>query len=126
MTVVELPTHGRWAWDARGDGRALRVSTHAAVGLLNVSMWRGDLCVGAVRLQPDEVATLVAGLTDGLAALAAAPPASAGDAGRLRELEDRLTHLEERRRTGAWRRVVSAARGRALRAAARAAVPPAG
>jgi hypothetical protein len=110
MTVIELPTHGRWAWDARGDGRAVRVSTHAKVGLVNVSIWRGDVCVGTVRLQPDEAATLVAGLTEGLADLATASPASAGDEPRLRALEERVIRLESRRPAPAWRRAVDATR----------------
>jgi hypothetical protein len=108
MTVIALPTHGRWAWDARGDGRAVRVSTHAALGLLNVSLWRDDVCVGTVRLVPDDAATLVSALTEGLAELAtSAPPGDqAADAARFRELEERLTRLE--RRPPVWRRAVDA------------------
>jgi hypothetical protein len=109
MTVIALPTHGRWAWDTRGDGRAVRVATHASVGLLNVSLWRDDICVGTVRLGPEDAATLVAGLTEGLAELAAAsspaPPAADGD--QLRELEERLARLERQRPP--WRRAVDAA-----------------
>src|SRR3954451_5114523 len=108
MTVIALPTHGRWAWDARGDGRAVRVSTHAAVGLLNVSIWRDDVCVGTVRLAPDDAAQLINGLSEGLAELAAAVPPGdpAADAARLREREERLTRLEAR--PPAWRRAVDA------------------
>ena len=69
MTAVGLPVHGRWAWDARGDGRAVRISTHPESGLLNLSLWREDLCVGTVRLRPDEAATLIAGLTVVLSAV---------------------------------------------------------
>jgi hypothetical protein len=108
MTVIALPTHGRWAWDARGDGRAVRVSTHAAIGLLNLSIWRDDVCVGTVRLVPDDAAHLINGLTEGLAQLAAAAPPGdpAADATRFRELEERLTRLE--RRPPAWRRAAGA------------------
>src|SRR3954447_7071409 len=108
MTVIALPTHGRWAWDARGDGRAVRVSTHAAVGLLNISVWRDDVCVGTVRLVPDDAATLITALSEGLAELAAAAPPGdpAADSSRLRELEERLTRLE--RQPPAWRRAVGA------------------
>jgi hypothetical protein len=110
MTVIALPTHGRWAWDARGDGRAVRVSTHTAVGLLNVSIWRDDVCVGTVRLAPDDAAKLINGLSDGLAQLAAAAPPGdpAADAERFHELEERLTRLESGRRSPVWRRAVDA------------------
>jgi hypothetical protein len=108
MTVIALPTHGRWAWDARGDGRGARVSTHAALGLLNLSIWRDDVCVGTVRLAPEDAATLINGLSDGLAQLAAAAPPGdpTADAARFRELEERLTRLE--RRPPVWRRAVDA------------------
>jgi hypothetical protein len=108
MTVIALPAHGRWAWDARGDGRAVRVSTHEAVGLLNLSIWRDDVCVGTVRLRPDDAATLINGLSEGLALLAASAPADpAAEAERFRELEERLTRLESRP-APLWRRVPSA------------------
>jgi hypothetical protein len=71
MTVIPLPRHGQWAWDFRGEGRAVRVSAHAEVGVLNVSLWREGICVGTVRLLPTDVATLVSGLSEGLAELAA-------------------------------------------------------
>ena len=108
MTVIALPTHGRWAWDARGDGRAARVSTHPALGLLNLSIWRDDVCVGTVRLAPEDAATLINGLSDGLAELAAASPAGdpVADAARFRELEQRLTALEGR--PPGWRRAMDA------------------
>jgi hypothetical protein len=108
MTVIALPTHGRWAWDARGDGRAVRVSTHPALGLLNLSIWRDDVCVGTVRLAPEDAAGLINGLSEGLAELAvSAPPGDpAADAARFRELEQRLVALEQRPR--GWRRAVDA------------------
>jgi hypothetical protein len=108
MPVIALPTHGRWAWDARGDGRAVRVSTHAAVGLLNVSIWRDDVCVGTVRLAPEDAAKLISGLSEGLAELAAAAPPGdpAADAARFSELEQRLVALK--RRPPAWRRAMDA------------------
>jgi len=110
MTVIALPTHGRWTWDARGQGRAVRVSTHADAGLLNLSIWRDDVCVGTVRLAPDDAASLVHGLTEGLAALAesASPAVPAADDERLSELEQRLTRLEAHRSTPPWRRAVGA------------------
>jgi hypothetical protein len=99
MTAVGLPVHGRWAWDARGDGRAVRISTHPESGLLNLSLWREDICVGTARLRPEDAATLVTGLTDGLARLAARPRTVGPDAATLAELEARLARLEDQRPT---------------------------
>jgi hypothetical protein len=107
MAATPIPLHGRWAWDLRGDGRAVRVSTHVESGLLNVSMWRGNLCVGTARLRPDEAARLVTGLSDGLAQLAAQPLAvSAAANRRMHQLELRLARLETREPS--WRGTVSA------------------
>jgi hypothetical protein len=100
-TVVRFPEQrGRWAWDARGDNRAVRVSAHQREHLVNLSVWRDDLCVGTVRLRPDEAAALVTGLTEGLAQLAARPSAVSPQVG---DLEQRLTRLEERLAEPAWR-----------------------
>lgn len=103
MTVIPLPARGYWAWDARGEGRAVRVSTHGETGVLNVSLWRGEVCVGTVRLPPDEVSRLVAGLTAGLAQLADRPvpeqqDGAGPDGARLLEVEQRLAALEARAR----------------------------
>ncbi|SFU02915.1 hypothetical protein SAMN05660657_04884 [Geodermatophilus amargosae] len=110
MTVTALPARARWVWDARDRTRAVRVSAHPAQGLLNLSIWRDDLCVGTVKLRPDEVAGLVSGLTDGLAQLAVTPPAvtppavtppavtpppAAGPA-TVTDLETRLAAVESR------------------------------
>ncbi|RBY82890.1 hypothetical protein DQ238_02450 [Geodermatophilus sp. TF02-6] len=109
MTVLPLPTRGRWVWDAHDRGRAVRVSTHGEVGLLNLSVWRDETCVGTVKLRPGEAAELVAALTDGLAQLAAEagrPSASPG-AARLAALEQRLAEVESRLAVPAWRRVAA-------------------
>lgn len=100
-TVVRFPEQrGRWAWDARGDNRAVRVSAHVRERVVNLSVWRDDLCVGTVRLLPEEAAALVTGLTEGLAELterpAPAPP-------QVRDLEERLARLESRLAEPAWR-----------------------
>ena len=110
MTVLPLPVGGRWVWDARDRARAVRVSTHGEVGLLNLSTWRDGTCVGTVKLRPDEAADLVGALTEGLARLAAdrTPAASAREAARLAALEDRLAGLESRLTTPPWRRAVQA------------------
>ena len=117
MAAVATPVHGHWAWDARGDGRAVRVSTHPESGLLNLSFWRDDTCVGTARLRPDEAAALVTGLSDGLATLAARPRVVAPDATALADLEARLRRLEQR--PSPWRRVSTAVTGWVVRKAAR-------
>ncbi len=121
MTAVVLPMRGRWAWDARGGGRAVRVSTHTESGLLNLSLWCDDTCVGTARLRPEDVAGLVAGLTEGLADLAATAtgPASPGpEAARLEELQARVIRLEQAR-TPLWRQAAGRVGGWAVRKAAR-------
>ena len=116
MAAVAMPVHGHWAWDARGDGRAVRVSIHPGSGLLNVSIWREETCVGTARLRPDEAAALVTGLTEGLAALAARPRTVGPDAATLADLEARLARLEQ---SSPWRRAATAVTGWAVRKAAR-------
>ncbi|UNX56016.1 hypothetical protein MF406_07305 [Georgenia sp. TF02-10] len=69
MSVVAVPELSRWVGDVRGHGRGLRVTTHAEAGLVVLSAWRGDRCAATVRLLPAQAAALVAGLTEGLAAL---------------------------------------------------------
>ncbi|MFW3168628.1 hypothetical protein [Geodermatophilus sp. CPCC 206100] len=113
MTVLSLPSRGRWVWDARDRTRAVRVSAHPDVGLLNLSVWRDETCVGTVKLRPDEVSGLVAALTDGLAQLAAPRPGTDGP--RLAAVEDRVTELESRLAAPARPSAVAALRERARR-----------
>jgi len=121
MTVLRLPVHGRWIWDARGDNRAVRVSAHVRENVVNLSVWRDELCVGTVRLRPSEAASLVVGLTDGLAELADRPDEvpQAASADTLREMEQRLARLESRLAEPAWRTAVTAAATRATGAVRR-------
>ncbi|TFV71060.1 hypothetical protein E4P39_19100 [Blastococcus sp. CT_GayMR19] len=113
-TVVRLPVRGQWAWDVRGEGRAVRISTHVESGLVNLSVWRHDTCVGTVRLLPSEVANLMTGLSEGLAQLAREPREDGSDseARRLREMEQRLAVLESLVQAGDRRRAVPAFVGR--------------
>ena len=107
MTAVPLPVRGRWFWDSRGEGRGLRVSAHAEAGLLNLSIWRDDTCVGTARLVPAEAARLVAAVTDGLAEMAGrheSPAGSTAEARRLHQLELRLARLEQQ--LPAWHRAL--------------------
>lgn len=96
------------------------MSAHVRERVVNLSVWRDDLCVGTVRLLPDEAAALVTGLTEGLAQLterpAAAPP-------QVRALEDRLERLEARLAEPAWRSVATRA-VRSVRAVVAARVRP--
>jgi len=68
--------------------------------VVNLSVWREDICVGTVRLRPAEAAALVEGLTQGLVELAERP---ADDATRMREMEARLARLEGRLAEPVWR-----------------------
>jgi hypothetical protein len=116
MSVLPFPPRGSWAWDARGHERAVRVSAHPRESLVNLSVWRDDLCVGTVRLAPAEVAGLIEGLTQSLARLAEQPPATrewvAGEE-ELHALEERLTELEARLSPPPWRAVAAAVAERA-------------
>lgn len=108
MTVIPLPAQGRWIWDARGQGRAVRVTTHDEATVVNLSLWRGDFCVGTVQLPPEEVSGLIAGLTEGLARLAQRPEREPSDRAaindaRLHEMERRLAAVEARTRRRAQR-----------------------
>ena len=131
MTVIPLPRHGQWAWDLRGEGRAVRISAHLEVGVMNLSLWRGGTCVGTAQLLPGDVAKLASGLTEGLAEMAAQPRAEqpdGRDVRRLHELELRLAEVEARLGRSAPRRAVADAIGavrsrvvaRAMRALVRA------
>jgi hypothetical protein len=95
MTVIPLPRHGQWIEDLRGEGRSVRVSTHEDAGLLNLSIWRHDTCVGTVRLSPEDVATLMGGLSEGLAQMAQSRPAR-DEPDRIQSMERRLADLETR------------------------------
>jgi hypothetical protein len=101
VTVLPLPVPavppGRWTWESeRGHSRAVRVSTHAEVGRVTLSLWREDRCVGSVHLTPAEAAALTGKIADALAGLPSAASAqeAALDA-RVTRLEERLARLEQ-------------------------------
>lgn len=54
--------------DGRGDDRALRLSWHDEAGLVVLSMWRENVCVGSFRLVAQDVPAMIAFLSSGLAA----------------------------------------------------------
>ena len=112
MTVLPLPDRGRWVWDARDRARAVRVATHPEAGLVNLSVWRDETCVGTVKLRPDEVVDLVGALTDGLARLTVPPP-PAQPSPPIAEIEQRLAEVESRLAVPAWQRVVGDVRAAA-------------
>ena len=64
MTVVRpLPRTGSIHFDARGDGRALRVSWHDEAGLVVMSLWKDNVCTGTVRIDAADLPDLVDSLT---------------------------------------------------------------
>lgn len=70
--VVALPASGEVMLDTRGPDRALRVSWHHDLGVVVLSLWREECCVGTFRMSAAEVPALVNALVEGLAA--AMPP----------------------------------------------------
>lgn len=65
-SVVPLPSRGDVFLDARGTERGMRVSWHHDRGLVVVSLWRGDTCVGTLQLPREEVPRLIVALASGL------------------------------------------------------------
>lgn len=47
-----------------GRGAAMRATWHAEAGVVVMSFWRGDACVGTVRLSPEEADRLASFLHD--------------------------------------------------------------
>lgn len=76
--MTPLPGPGRWVADGRGEGRAIRVSSHPESGFLIVSIWRAGMCVGTVQLRPSEAADVIGALSSSLAALIAEPAPPVG------------------------------------------------
>jgi hypothetical protein len=83
-TVVSFPEHGEAFLDARGDGRAMRVTWHQEVGTVVFSLWRGDTCTGSFRLSADDVPALLAMLAGGLATALDQPVGSAAARSKAR------------------------------------------
>lgn len=79
--VRPIPRLGGVVQDARGAGRALRVSWHAEDGLVVLSLWDGARCTGTARLAAADVPALIEALRLGLPAgpeILAGPDAAAG------------------------------------------------
>jgi hypothetical protein len=114
---------GTWILDGRGEGRGLRVTRHDELGVINLSLWRHNTCVGTARLLPEDAAVLIGALSEQLVGLGPDAGPSDGDATRVQALEERLARLEEQARTPVWRRTLDRVtqRARASRAPAPAA-----
>lgn len=61
-----LPETGSIFLDARGGGRAMRVSWHHDKGLVVLSLWRDNVCAGSFRLPIDDVPDMIVTLRAGL------------------------------------------------------------
>ncbi len=81
--VRELPVGRHLAVDDRGVG--LRATWRLHHGFINLSLWRGDICVETFHLTPADAADLIAFLSKGLAdatSVATAAHLTAIDGGR--------------------------------------------
>jgi hypothetical protein len=76
MNVAPLPTKGGIHFDGRGGDRSLRVDAHP--GVVTISLWRDDKCVGTHRLASDEVPEVIELLARSLRASLQPPAAAAG------------------------------------------------
>jgi hypothetical protein len=65
--VTPLPTRGTVFFDARDDGRTLRVSFHPEQAVYVISVWRADTCLGTFRLLAEHAADFVHAITEPLA-----------------------------------------------------------
>ncbi|HET7312539.1 MAG TPA: hypothetical protein VFJ17_14575 [Mycobacteriales bacterium] len=66
MSVSPLPAHGGVHVDARGDGRALRVSAHPELGVVTISIWRDNRCVATHQVPTAEMPGFIGLLTEAL------------------------------------------------------------
>ena len=62
-----IPATGAVLLDARGEGRALRVTWHSEARIVVLSVWKDNVCTATVRLHPDQAASLIEALAAGLA-----------------------------------------------------------
>lgn len=61
--ATPLPKMGDVFFDARGPGRALRLSRHPDAGVVVLSIWNGGVCQATFRLPTGEVNGLIDALT---------------------------------------------------------------
>jgi hypothetical protein len=79
--ATPLPRMGDVFFDARGSGRALRLSRHPDAGVVVLSIWNGGVCQATFRLPTGEVGGFVDALTRtaGIADEFAGPPTRYSD-----------------------------------------------
>lgn len=66
MAVSTERPAGEVFLDARGNGRAMRLTWHQESELVVLSLWRDGLCASTFRLAKDDVEEFVDALVDGL------------------------------------------------------------
>ncbi len=66
MRASPVRAHGEVFLDARGNGRAMRLTWHHECDLVVLSLWRDDTCAGTFRLAREDVNPFVDALVDGL------------------------------------------------------------
>lgn len=52
--------------DARGNGRAMRLSWHPEADVVVLSLWREETCAGTFRMPQEDVGPFIDALIDGL------------------------------------------------------------
>lgn len=63
MGVSPAPSFGAVFVGRDVNGRALRVSSHADLGLVVLSIWQDDRCAATVRLAEEDIPAVVQALT---------------------------------------------------------------
>ena len=67
MSAMSHPQERREVFlDARGNGRALRLSWHHDADVVVLSLWRDGVCAGTFRLPRPQVGDFVDALVEGL------------------------------------------------------------
>jgi hypothetical protein len=66
MSADTSHPHGEVFLDARGQGRALRLTWHHEADVVVLSLWRDRMCAGTFRLSTADVNEFVDALVEGL------------------------------------------------------------
>ncbi|MDQ3484065.1 MAG: hypothetical protein M3445_01405 [Actinomycetota bacterium] len=66
MSATPEHPRGEVFLDARGNGRAMRLTWHHEADLVVLSMWRGGTCTGTFRMAREDVNEFIDALVDGL------------------------------------------------------------